>query len=63
LAVVAERLKKIDEAAKKRAEEESNFIKSTKESLEGKMETFNENRENKLADLKNKLVNHVSQVN
>jgi flagellar biosynthesis chaperone FliJ len=59
---LAEKLKKIEEAAKKRAEDETSFIQSTKESLEQKMEAFIENRENIITDLKSKLSNHVSSV-
>lgn len=59
---MAEKMKKIDEAAKKKAEEEANFINTTKVALEQKMEASVENRENIITDLKVKLSNHVSEL-
>jgi len=58
LASLQEKFKKIDEAAKYRAEEESNFINSTKETLEQKMKSHIDNRENIITDLKVKLSTH-----
>jgi len=52
------KLKKIDEAAKKRADEEMQFINQVKENLEQKMETVIGNREGIMSDLKVKLSNH-----
>lgn len=62
LASLQEKFKKIDEAAKLRAEEESNFINSTKENLEQKMKAHIDNRENIITDLKVKLSSHVSKM-
>jgi exonuclease VII large subunit len=58
LASLQEKFKKIDEAAKLRAEEESNFINATKENLEQKMKAHIDNRETIIADLKVKLSQH-----
>jgi len=66
LAFLAEKMKRIEEATKKKEEEESVFIKSTKEALEQKMQAHIENRESKVVDLKTKLshhnTNHLNQV-
>lgn len=59
LASLQEKFKKIDEAAKFRAEEENNFINATKETLEQKMKVHIDNRETYISDLKVKLSNHV----
>lgn len=59
-ASLQEKLKKIDEAAKKRADEELQFINQVKENLELKMESVIQNREGIMSDLKVKLSNHVS---
>jgi len=58
IASLAEKTKKIEEAAAKRAEEEKNFISTTKEIYEKKMENHIGNRENIITDLKVKLSNH-----
>ncbi|OXA65208.1 myosin-1 [Folsomia candida] len=58
LASLQEKWKKIDEAAKKRAEEELNFINHAKGNLEQKMEAVTGNRETIMTDLKVKLSNH-----
>ncbi|CAL8125999.1 unnamed protein product [Orchesella dallaii] len=58
LASLQEKFKKIDEAAKIRAEEESNFINSTKENLEQKMKVHIDNRDTIITDLKVKLSQH-----
>jgi len=58
LASLQERLKKIEEAAKIRAEEEGKFINTTKENLEQKMKAHIDNRENIITDLKVKLSQH-----
>lgn len=60
LASLQEKFKKIDEAAKFRADEENNFINSTKENLEQKMKVHIDNREKSITDLKEKLSFHVS---
>jgi hypothetical protein len=59
LVALSEKFRRIEEAAKKREEEETNFINSTKENLEQKMETHIGNRETLISDLKSKLNNHV----
>jgi len=58
LASLQEKFKKIDGAAKKRAEEELQFINQVKENLEQKMETVTGNREGIMSELKVKLSNH-----
>jgi len=58
LASLQEKFKKIDGAARKRAEEELQFINQVKENLEQKMETVTVNREGIMSELKVKLSNH-----
>jgi len=58
LASLQEKFKKIDEAARLRQEEETNFINSTKENLEQRMKAHIDNRETIITDLKGKLSQH-----
>jgi len=59
LAKIAEKFNKIEEAARKRLEEENNFKNSTMEALKQKMEVNIGNKEKIVADLKTKLSTHV----
>jgi hypothetical protein len=58
LAALALKFRKIDEASKKREEEEANFINATKENLEQNMKLHIDNRETRIADIKSKLNSH-----
>jgi len=58
LASLQEKFRKIDDAARLRQEEETNFINSTKENLEQRMKAHIDNRETIIADLKGKLSQH-----
>jgi len=66
LAGLQDRFKKVDEVAKKRQEEEINFINGVKENLEHKLEAAIGNRESIISDLKEKLhkhhTNHLQEV-
>ena len=55
-------MRRIEEATKKKEQEESVFINLTKEALEQKIQAHIENRESKISDLKAKLSNHVSSI-
>lgn len=59
MATLAAKLSKIEEASKKKDEQNNVFISQTKEALDQKMGTYTENRENYISDLKNKLKDHV----
>lgn len=59
MASLQEKFKKVDEVAKKAAEEKNNFINTTKETLEQKMKAHIDNRENIITDMKVKLNQHV----
>lgn len=56
---INEKKNKLQEANQKRQEYNNNFIQSTKETLEQKMEIFESNREAKLRALQEKLKEHV----
>lgn len=60
LAVLATRLSKIEEAARKKEELSAAFITATRESLDAKMNHTVENRETLITELKSKLKEHVS---
>lgn len=59
MAVLVAKLSKIEEASKKREEQENNFISQTREALEQKMEAHIEKRENYINDLRTKLKEQV----
>jgi hypothetical protein len=52
-------LSKIEEASKKKDEQENIFVTQTREALDQKMESHIEKREAYLSDLKAKLKDHV----
>jgi len=58
LAALALKFRKVEEVAKKKDDGLANFINSTKENLEHKMEATIGNRESRIADLKTKLSSH-----
>lgn len=60
LAALAAKLSKIEEAARKKDELSAAFIAATRESLDAKMNNTEEKREAHIAELKNKLKEHVS---
>lgn len=60
LAALAAKLSKIEEASRKKDELSAAFIAATRESLDAKMNNTEEKREAHIADLKNKLKEHVS---
>jgi len=66
LAALAEKHRRLEEAAKKREEEELKFTIATKENLEQKIETSAAKRETLISDLKTKLsthnTNHLQEV-
>uniref|UniRef100_A0A1B6DRJ8 Stathmin n=1 Tax=Clastoptera arizonana TaxID=38151 RepID=A0A1B6DRJ8_9HEMI len=59
MAVLAAKLSKIEEASKKKDEQNNVFVTQTKEALDQKMELYSENREAYISDLKNKLRDHL----
>lgn len=59
MATLAAKLSKIEEASKKKDEQNNVFISQTKEALDQKMENHIEKREAYISDLKNKLKDHV----
>jgi len=58
LATLAEKMRRVEEATKKKEQEEKTFIHAAKETLEQKMGAHIENRESKISGLKAKLSNH-----
>lgn len=60
LASLAAKLSKIEEASRKKDELSAAFIAATRESLDAKMNNTEEKREAHIAELKNKLKEHVS---
>lgn len=60
LASLATKLSKIEEASRKKDELSAAFIAATRESLDAKMNNTEEKREAHIAELKNKLKEHVS---
>ncbi|XP_053997892.1 calponin homology domain-containing protein DDB_G0272472 isoform X2 [Hylaeus anthracinus] len=62
LAALAAKLSKIEEAARKKDELSSAFITATRESLDAKMNNTEEKREAHIAELKNKLKEHLESV-
>lgn len=62
LAALAAKLSKIEEASRKKDELSAAFIAATRESLDAKMNNTEEKREAHIAELKNKLKDHVSRV-
>lgn len=60
LAALATKLGKIEDASRKKEELSSAFIAATRESLDAKMNNTGEKREAHIAELKNKLKEHVS---
>jgi adenylosuccinate synthase len=61
-ASLIEKLRKVDEAAKRREEDAANFVNVTKENLEKKIEAHVEKRENYISDLKTKMSSHTSHL-
>jgi len=61
-ASLIEKIRKVEEAAKRREEDKANFVNVTKENLEKKIEAHVEKRENYISDLKTKLSNHTSHL-
>jgi len=65
-ASIIEKLRKVEEAAKRREEDKINFVNVTKENLEKRIEAHVEKRENHIADLKTKLskynTSHLQEV-
>lgn len=59
LASLAAKLSKIEEASRKKDELSSAFMTATRESLDAKMNNTEEKREAHIAELKNKLKDHV----
>ena len=59
MATLAAKLSKIEEASKKKDEQNNVFITQTKEALDQKMENHIEKREAYISDLKTKLKDHV----
>ncbi|XP_044020636.1 calponin homology domain-containing protein DDB_G0272472 isoform X2 [Aphidius gifuensis] len=62
LASLAAKLSKIEEASRKKDELSSAFITATRESLDAKMNNTEEKREAHIAELKNKLKDHLEAV-
>ncbi|CAK9828520.1 STMN4 [Anthophora retusa] len=62
LAALAAKLSKIEEAARKKDELSAAFIAATRESLDAKMNNTEEKREAHIAELKNKLKEHLESV-
>ncbi|XP_043475826.1 angiomotin-like protein 1 isoform X1 [Leptopilina heterotoma] len=62
LAVLATRLSKIEEAARKKDELSAAFMAATRESLDAKMHHTVENRETLITELKSKLKDHLESV-
>lgn len=60
LAALTAKLSKIEEASRKKDELSAAFITATRESLDAKMNNTEEKREAHIAELKNKLKEHVS---
>lgn len=55
MAVLNAQLMKIEEASRKREEQTTAFISTTREALEQKMDAYQGNREAHLTDLKSKM--------
>ncbi|KYM85713.1 Stathmin-4 [Atta colombica] len=62
LAALAAKLSKIEEASRKKDELSAAFIAATRESLDAKMNNTEEKREAHIAELKNKLKDHLESV-
>lgn len=62
MATLAAQLSKIEEASRKKDEQNHAFIHQTKEALEQKMELHTEKREQYISEIKTKLKDHVSIV-
>ncbi|XP_032678080.1 stress response protein NST1 isoform X1 [Odontomachus brunneus] len=62
LAALASKLSKIEEASRKKDELSAAFIAATRESLDAKMNNTEEKREAHIAELKNKLKEHLESV-
>ncbi|KAK9308787.1 hypothetical protein QLX08_001385 [Tetragonisca angustula] len=62
LAALAAKLSKIEEASRKKDELSAAFIAATRESLDAKMNNTEEKREAHIAELKNKLKEHLESV-
>ncbi|KAL6424804.1 hypothetical protein ACFW04_010024 [Cataglyphis niger] len=62
LAALAAKLSKIEEASRKKDELSAAFMAATRESLDTKMNNSEEKREAHIADLKNKLKEHLESV-
>lgn len=55
IAILNAQLMKIEEASRKREEQTTSFISTTREALEQKMDAYQGNREAHLTDLKSKM--------
>lgn len=62
MAAIAAKMAKIEEASRKKDEQTTMFISSTKEALDAKMETHVEKREAYISDLRSKVKDHLEGV-
>uniref|UniRef100_A0A1E1WT78 Stathmin n=1 Tax=Pectinophora gossypiella TaxID=13191 RepID=A0A1E1WT78_PECGO len=62
MAVIAQKMQKIEEASRIRSEQTNNFIATTKEALDAKMETHEEKREAYINELRARLKDHLEGV-
>lgn len=62
MAAIAQKMLKIEEASKIRSEQTNNFIVTTKEALDAKMETHEEKREAYISELRGRLKDHLEGV-
>lgn len=62
MATLAAQLSKIEEASRKKEEQNAVFINQTKEALDQKMETHTEKREQYISEIKTKLKDHLEGV-
>ncbi|VVD05571.1 unnamed protein product [Leptidea sinapis] len=59
MAAIAQKMAKIEEASRIRSEQTNNFISTTKEALDAKMETHEEKREAYINELRARLKDHL----
>ncbi|KAI5636012.1 stathmin family domain-containing protein [Phthorimaea operculella] len=62
MAVIAQKMAKIEEASRIRSEQTNSFITTTKEALDAKMETHEEKREAYINELRARLKDHLEGV-
>lgn len=62
MAAIAQKMQKIEEASRIRSEQTNNFIVTTKEALDAKMETHEEKREAYINELRARLKDHLEGV-